>query len=230
LNNCTLSGNFGGGAAGGTLNNCTLTGNSASCGGGVYESALNNCIVYYNSAPSGQNYADLSYPINYSCTTPLPPGPGNIASEPLLASSSHLSAQSPCIGRGSSTYSSGMDIDGEAWLNPPCMGADQLLAGQATGGPTVAIAAAYTNIGSGFAVPVTAQISGRLTGSVWDFGDGVVVSNRPYTSHAWASPGSYLVRLTGYNDSWPSGVSATVRVLVGARQVYYVNGSNAGQW
>jgi hypothetical protein len=128
---------------------------------------------------------------------------------------------------GSSAYSSGLDIDGESWLSPPCMGADQFVAGQANGQLTVAIAPADTDIAIGFPVAFVAQITGPLTASVWDFGDGMVVSNHPYASHAWALPGSYLVRLDGYNDSWPGGVSASVLVQVGAREVYYVDGSNA---
>src|SRR6266568_723932 len=144
LNNCTLTGNSalgGGGAFGGTMNNCALTGNSAqngggyfisptNCtlrgnsasdsGGGAYGAMLNNCIVYYNVArQSGANYDSFST-LNYSCTTPLPPGGvGNLTAEPQLASASHLSAGSPCRAAGSAAYSSGLDIDGELWLNPP---------------------------------------------------------------------------------------------------------------
>ena len=229
LNNCTLSGNsasWGGGAYDATLNNCTLSGNSACySAGGAYYGTLNNCIVYYNWAPGGPNHYNCTF--NYSCTTPLPPGPGNIEAEPLLASTSHLSAQSPCIGAGSSAYSRGVDIDGESWLEPPCMGADQFVGGQVTGGLTVGITATCTNVSTGFGVAFVGEISGRACASAWDFGDGVVVSNRPYASHAWAAPGLYEVRLTGYNESYPGGVSASVWVRVGAREVYYVNGANA---
>jgi len=125
--------------------------------------------------------------------------------EPLLASASHLSAQSPCIRAGSSAYSWGVDIDGESWLEPPCMGADQFVVGQAIGGLTVAITAACTNVTTAFGVAFVGKISGHASTSAWDCGDGVVVSNRPYASHAWALPGLYQVRLTGYNDSNPAG-------------------------
>jgi hypothetical protein len=107
LNNCTLSGNSaqdGGGAWQGTLNNCTLTGNSASRGGGgAYFCTLNNCIVYFNSAIGSEpNYR--SGTITYTCTTPLPPGTGNITNDPMFVSLAttnlQLAAGSPCINRG----------------------------------------------------------------------------------------------------------------------------------
>ncbi len=59
--------------------------------------------------------------------------------------------------------------------------------------------------------------------SVWDFGDGVIVSNRPYTAHAWAAPGDYTVRLRAFNDTYPLGVQAAVTVRVGPQPVHYVS-------
>jgi len=54
LNNCTLTGNSGGGAFDSTLTNCTLTGNSAAdIGGGVSVGTLNNCTLTGNSAYAG---------------------------------------------------------------------------------------------------------------------------------------------------------------------------------
>ena len=112
LYNCVLTGNSaccGGGASGATLYNCTIVGNSVtsteagSCGGGVYWSTLYNCIAYYNTAGDGPNYyGECSF--EYSCTTPLPDGPGNIDSDPLLLSLTggdvRLSPGSPCIDAG----------------------------------------------------------------------------------------------------------------------------------
>ena len=233
LNNCTLSGNsaaHGGGSSYGTLNNCTLTGNSAARGGGAFCGALNNCIVYYNTAILfGQNhYVECGYSstFSYSCTTPLPAGTGNIDDDPLLAGASHLASDSPCIGRGSGTYSSGVDIDGQAWLTPPPMGCDEWMPGSITGALNVSAWAAYTNVVTGFAVPFRADISGNPTSSAWQWGDGLTSSNQPYATHAFASTGIYEVVLMAYNESVPLGVSATVTVRVAEQMIHYVKTSN----
>ncbi|HXR47276.1 MAG TPA: choice-of-anchor Q domain-containing protein [Candidatus Limnocylindrales bacterium] len=225
LNNCTVTGNsasnWGGGACACTLNNCTVTGNSATYGGGARSCTLNNCIVYFNSDPNGGNY-DASSTLNYCCTTPVPTnGVGNISADPQLASASHLSALSPCIGAGSATYANGTDIDGEAWANPPSIGCDEYHAGAVTGPLMVSLTATFTNVVPGFPVGLTAFIAGRTDLSVWDFGDGFVAVTEPYTSHAWTAPGDYLVSLWAFNDSYPEGVSATVTVHV-VEKLYYV--------
>jgi hypothetical protein len=126
LNNCTLTGNFadycGGGATAGTLNNCTLTANtSLYCGGGASQTFLNNCIVYFNAAANGVNCTDCG--LNYSCTTPLPPGPGNFTNAPAFVDSAagnfRLQSSSPCINVGRNDYvSGGADLDG----NPRIVG------------------------------------------------------------------------------------------------------------
>ncbi|MCX6922350.1 MAG: hypothetical protein NT154_03910, partial [Verrucomicrobia bacterium] len=226
LNNCTLTGNSafddGGGAYSATLNNCTLTCNSASTyGGGAYNGTLNNCVVYYNSARSGGNCSGCS--LNYCCTTPLPAtGTGNLSAEPQLASLSHLSAGSPCRGAGSAVSATGTDVDGEPWANPPSIGCDEYWSDSVTGVLSAAIAVSYTNVAVGFAVDFQALIGGRVSGSRWDFGDGVVVSNRPLASHAWGAAGDYMVELRAYNESYPGGVAASVTVHVAAQPVHYV--------
>ena len=220
LHNCTLTGNSahesGGGAYDGWLYNCTVTGNWAEngVGGGAYYCSLYNCIVYFNTASTEPNF-DTNSDLNYCCTTPLPPGGiGNIAPDPLLASASHLSTASPCRGAGSAAYASGTDIDGELWGSPPSIGCDEYHAGAVTGALTVSLTANYTNVSVGYPVAFTALIEGRTARSVWDFGDGVSLSNRPYASHTWAAPGDYAVVLRAFNETWPGGVSATVTVHV----------------
>jgi PKD repeat protein len=224
LNNSVLTANSaynGGGAEAGTLNSCTVTGNSAIYGGGADEARLNNCIVYFNTATEGANYNLGSSTLIYCCTTPLPPsGLGNISIDPQLASASHLSSSSPCRGAGSSDYSSGTDIDGEAWAAPPSIGCDEYRAGAATGTLSADIVPASTNVAVGYPVPLTAVIEGRATSSMWDFGDGLIATNQPYATHAWATPGDYAVVLHAYNDA--GGVTATVTIHVVAQPVHFV--------
>ena len=50
----------------------------------------------------------------------------------------------------------------------------------------------------------------------------MIVSNRPYASHAWAAPGDYAVVLRAYNDSRPGGVSAAGMVHMAVQSVLYV--------
>lgn len=256
LYNCVLTGNrarlHGGGFSGdwniiggigggflpiGFLHNCTLTDNTAgSSGGGADSGWFYNCIVYHNKAPEGANYGTLIglggtsgiQPTFYkSCTTPLPSnGTNNIDADPQLATLTHLSSSSPCIGAGDSAYASGVDIDGEPWADPPSMGADQLTPGQATGALSMEIHAGYTSVAPGFAVRFFARNQGAILTSVWDFDDGTIATNQAIVCHAWSAPGSYTVRLTGYNDTFPSGVSATAQVEV-SESVYYVNQANS---
>ena len=223
--NCTLRDNTssdeGGGAARCPLYNCTLAGNSAADGGGAFGCTLYNCILYYNAASGGANY-DTSSILNYCCTTPLPVGgTGNISLDPQLASDSHLSAGSPCRGAGNAAYTTGTDIDGEPWGNPPSIGCDEYRPGAVTGPLTVSLLASYTNVAVGFPVALTALIAGRTTESVWEFGDGDVAINQPYVSHSWRVPGDYVVALWAFNESLPAGVSAQVVVRV-QQGVHYV--------
>jgi PKD repeat protein len=225
LYNCALIGNsavYGGGARSTTLNNCTLTGNSAFiAGGGTEGGSLFNSIVYYNQAAYDPNCSGTL--LSYSCAVPKPAtGEGNIADEPRLAGPWHLSAQSPCLGKGSATYASGLDLDGEPWNNPPSMGCDEHPPGTIGGNLTVSLRAAYTNVAVGCTVDFTGTIAGQVTACRWEFGDGTMVSNRPSASHAWATPGEYSAVLRAYNEAHPDGASATLTIRVVERPVHYV--------
>jgi len=182
---------------------------------------LNNCIVYFNSAPAGPNFSGST--LNFCCTTPLPgSGINNFTNNPRMADAAHLSALSPCTGAGSPAYSSGVDIDGEAWRNPPAIGCDEYYSGSITGALGVAILANYTNVSTGFAVHFTAQMGGHANRNTWNFGDGTMATNSPYILHSWSAAGNYQVVLTAYNETDPGGLSATDTVHVTTSPVYYV--------
>jgi hypothetical protein len=156
LNNCALTANSawsGGAAAFGTLNNCTVTGNSAARGGGTLGASLNNCILFYNQAPLGSNYESCT--LTYTCSTPLPPGLGNLAVEPRLAGNFRLSSDSPCRGVGSAAYAAGVDVDGEPWAAPPSLGCDEYWSGSVTGALSVAIPAPSAVVVAGVPVSLT---------------------------------------------------------------------------
>ena len=154
-------------------------------------------------------------------------GTGNIAADPELASWSHLSARSPCIGSGSALYTTGLDIDGELYGNPPCMGADQFTVGAAISPLSVELETDFTDVTVGYAASFKAHIEGQTTANRWDFGDGTLLTNRIEAVHAWQSPGTYPVQLTVVNDSHPDGISATVTVHVVEVPVFYVNPGNS---
>jgi len=219
LINCTLArnsaGSDGGGSYLGTLNNCTVTINSAGWyGGGSYQCTLNNCIVWNCTAVvAGPNY--LSSTLRYSCAWPLAAGDGNLATDPQLVDNAHLAITSPCRGAGSTLYTSGTDIDGEAWANPPSMGCDEVWEAVLTGPLSVAIAVPQTKVLVTRTLEFTGLTAGRVARLEWSFGDGPVSTNLGYqASHAWDNTADYPVTLTAYNADYPGGVSTNLMVHV----------------
>jgi len=219
LKNCAVSGNrarnHGGGSAIGALTNCTLSGNSSfDSGGGSYHSTLNNCVVYHNSARLGW-HDTLGGTLRHTCSSDAQHGlNGNITNAPLLLSASHISPSSPCVGAGATAYATGMDIDGQPWLDPPSMGCDEYHGpGSVTGALSVAITCP-TNVMAGDPLDLAAEIDGPLYANDWDFGDGHVISNAVYVRHVWPDAGTYAVVLTAYSDSYPGGLSVTQQVHV----------------
>jgi hypothetical protein len=237
LTNCVVAANSGpnlpgfsgGGVFGGNAVNCTITGNSSWNGGGADSAAMINCIVYYNSAynnSSGSNYTGGQ--LTYCCTTPLPSGTGNIINQPLLASVSQISSNSPCRGAGNPAVVTGLDINGNPWANPPSIGCEEPSPGSMFGNITLTTGASATNItAANYPINFQANISGPVYNSVWNFGDGTVVSNTPYISHTWSALGSYFVTLTAYNDSYPNGVTVTNMIQVYQPTVFYVVATNS---
>jgi len=116
-----------------------------------------------------------------------------------------------------------MDIDGEAWASPPSIGCDEIYPGSVVGNFTVSIAPSSAVFAPGFPIGFQANISGPTSASIWNFGDGTMVTNEAYISHTWATNGDYTVTLTGYNDSYPTGQIATITVHVSVPTIYYVD-------
>jgi hypothetical protein len=130
LNNCLVRGNAagnGGGTVNSVLKNCTVTGNSGSgFGSGTRDSVLRNSIVWNNSGTISGNVSGGDS--QYCCVANTLSGTGNITNNPLfLADGVHLSSTSPCRNAGSSAFTTGTDMDGQLWTNPPSMGCDQWL-------------------------------------------------------------------------------------------------------
>ena len=135
--NCTFTQNRatngGGGTDTSTLYSCVLFSNEAGFAGGSYYGTRVNCTIVNNRSTSGtagvgygntynsviwgntrngvvDNYflSTSGWVIAYTCTTPLPSGTGNIASDPQFLTSTEgdyrLHARSPCLNVGSNGY------------------------------------------------------------------------------------------------------------------------------
>jgi hypothetical protein len=227
LYNCVVAGNSasksGGGAYACTFYNCTITGNTAPSGGGICGNGVNyayNSIIYDNTVSAGGSVNNWQGGlIGYNtCSFPLlgSAAGGNITNDPMFMDCGfHLSAASPCRGTGSSLYATGTDMDGEAWQNPPSMGADEVYDADFIGALSVAIQASQTSLLVNRSLALTGLIAGRASGLQWSFGDGTIVSNVDYfTSHVWTNAGDYPVVFTAYNTDNPGGVSANLLVQV----------------
>lgn len=100
-----------------TLERCTVYGNTAMVGGGLdATSTADHSIVWGNTATADASTANYQPGTNdvqftYSCTTPLPSGDGNIASDPLFVNAAggdfHLADSSPCLAAGMGCYAEG---------------------------------------------------------------------------------------------------------------------------
>ena len=233
LKNCIISGNssdHGGGVycyGGGTVQNCTISGNSARLSGGLYcydGGTVQNCIIYFNYAFGCPNYyVDSNYTFEYNCSIPLPNGEGNISDNPIFLDSGHIASDSPCVGAGNINFTSGSDIDGDSWENPPAIGCDQPVVCTCTGQLSVSVSAKYNKIATGYSNYFYSSIIGRASQNSWSFGDGKIWQNTLGGYYSWNISGIYKVILTAFNDTYPSGVSATVIVEVVEKQIHYVD-------
>jgi len=219
------SGEYGGGVSYGILNNCSISQNKSKKGGGNYGGTFNNSIIYYNYAQNEPNRGGgCSY--NYCCTTPDGTnGIGNISAEPMLLTFSQIATNSPCIGTGSSSYASGVDFDGELWKNPPSIGCDEVYINAVTGSLYVSISADYTFAYVGVPMTFSSVIKGKVSMSVWTFGDGFAQFNIANPAHTWSKPGYYNVNLLAVNNTYPAGISDSITIEV-ITNVHFVNINN----
>jgi len=121
------------------MTNCTISGNTANYGGGVYISGgfsiIKNTIIWGNTP--NENSINSSATVIYSDVADFSgTGEGNIDSDPLYLGSGnyHLSSDSPCIDKGTSSGAPNTDIEGtprpqgngydmgayEFFVLPPC--------------------------------------------------------------------------------------------------------------
>lgn len=219
---CSFSGNKAYGIGGAThstkLFNCTVTGNTANEAGGVYGQPK-NCIVWGNSATTGQNDINdgniyLNYIIN-TCSPDAPNGTdGCITNNPLLVSGSHISTTSPCLGKGNAAYAAGTDLDGETWNTLPAMGCDEV--GATLSGPIEMALYGPSPIRVYTEGSYSALFEGQVSQTIVDFGDSTMITNGSGTfSHTWkGSTRDQKVVLTGFNDTYPLGISYTQIVEV----------------
>ncbi|VGO18764.1 right-handed parallel beta-helix repeat-containing protein [Pontiella sulfatireligans] len=220
---CAINGNIADDIGGGThstkLYNCTVTGNSASETGGVLGQTK-NCIVWGNTAITGKNdINDENIYLNYIVNTCSPDAPhgtdGCITNNPLLISSSHIAANSPCIGKGDAADATGTDLDGEVWNTPPAMGCDEI--GETLSGPIEMALFGPSPIAVYVEGNYAALFNGQVSRTIVDFGDGTRITNAVgVLSHSWAGPNSadYDVILTAFNETYPQGISYTQTVAV----------------
>ena len=108
LDTCLLRVNeaaFGGGAANSHLYNCTVVENAAAEeGGGLHGGTAENCVVVFNAQGMVEDNLHYDTQASHTCSAPLPPGPGNVDSDPLFADREsgdfRLATNSPCIDAG----------------------------------------------------------------------------------------------------------------------------------
>ena len=222
LFSCVLAGNSAGDTAGGaygtTLESCSVQGNSSGKrAGGSYGGEAYNSILYYNSAPID---ADVSETLCSRCCSPVA---GSVVVPPLTTGffEPRLLPGSPCRGAGVTrdwmTEAEGLDMDGENRMMGAGteIGADEAVSLPATGPLSVTIFAEASIVAAGFAQTLRAEVAGNTAVLNWNFGDGSGVINLNPLTHAFASPGVYLIQATATNLDGSASATVSVTVVTG---------------
>lgn len=231
VDNSLIIGNeatYGGGALFSSLNNCTVVNNEAlhpgyGGGGGTYSATVRNSIVILNwddgnstldddgTQSGAANYA-------YSCSSgwpiPLPSGAGNTNADPVFIDLYHISTLSPCYGAGNAAYSTGYDLDGQPWNNPPSMGCSEIVASNLAGPLSVSYSVYSTNVLVGHPDWFFGTFQGKAAYVTWSFGDGPISIYDATCDYQWTTNGDYTVTFTAYNNDNPDGVSTSMVVHV----------------
>jgi parallel beta-helix repeat protein len=245
LRNCVLTDNvatnWGGGAYLSGLVNCTVSGNTAaSSGGGIFGGSAYNSIIYFNTAAGGGANWTNNPLMFYCCTAPLYFASGNITNAPVFVDADggdfRVKCGSPTIDAGLTNASfpgTPYDIRGIA---RPLDGNGDSIAKLDMGAyeydpaadqqPGIRGVFGFTTFATDYPVPYVAQIGGCADYFWWDFGDGVTATNQPSVTHAWSSPGTFLIVLSAHYPSLGQTLSATTAVQVVSQPVYYVNAAN----
>ncbi len=231
------------------VENCTIVRNRANdavaslFGGGIIRSGgtVVNTIIYFNTdASSGVNYnvAGGSAGFTYSCSTPLLPGLGNSASDPLLVDIDNrdyrLLPGSPVIGAGTTNLAwlaanpNEVDLDGAPRV---VNGLIDLGAYQYTPGALDCGFVADTAQGL---APLTVQfasfVAGTNTGGMtyyWDLtGDGAIDATDDHPEYSYVH-GTYAVTLTVSNAAGEEAVHTRLSYIQVGPPVCFVSTNSA---
>ncbi|MGD9612188.1 MAG: choice-of-anchor Q domain-containing protein [Kiritimatiellia bacterium] len=222
VENCLIRGNaaatYGGGSWGGILRNNTVLDNEAGTGGGIYAGDVANCIVYGNAADIGP--ATYGAVVAYSCVVPAILGTGNLALEPGFAGTRNwrLVADSPCIDAGHWPLAAGdADLEGDprVWGGGVDLGCDEFYL-PGLGGPlAVDIERSADRAVIGTPVAFQCDIEGAPAAYVWQFSDGVAVSNTPFVERTFATGGVYVATVVAWNPDGAASNSVAVEIFPG---------------
>jgi hypothetical protein len=214
----------GGGIWFGELRNCTVMENmAAGSAGGAFRTLCLNSLLAYNYVQRG--FPDAGDPsangqqvtAMFSCVYPptsshYVSGTSNLFVSPQLFSA-YLHQDSPCVGRGNSAYTTGVDVDGEPWANPPSIGWDEYNPVSADGPLTVDLWATFNPITEDRNTHINSLVTGRFARGEWLLDDNTS-TNTPSIRRSWAEPGTYNIRFTAYNASHPQGVGRVLAIQV----------------
>ena len=251
LHDCLVIGNhataaathYAGGLMSCTAYNCTIAGNRASVmGGGARGSTFRNCIVWGNevtqAADNANHYGTSS--AQYTCSTPLLTGTGNIALDPRLAADGRIGGVSPCLDAGSDALVSApstTDLGGAARIQGGSvdMGCYEFDPASASATFDVGFALAADAGDAPFAAQFTARSVGAAPGATvtyrWDFdNDGTVdlETTAASATHTYAQAGLYSVSVSATDGFASAAYTLADCVLARSRDIYVApSGSDA---